>query len=598
MTKVHDRMADNGLQFSNNLYQMHDELQELTTKCERDRKHWKQTGLDAERRVQDAENAMNKAKAKYNSLADSYDRARTGERQSGKFGISTKSAEKQEEDLHRKLEAADGDYAAKVQAAQSSRQDLVRTHRPQAVRNLEESIKECDAGLTLQLSKYAALSEKMLLGNGLCVSPLRSQAAGASKSLREIVQNVDNQRDFHDYILSFSAKAGSRQPDIKYEKHPALSSPQQQKPTQPPPQSFDSSQPQYGNPERTNTYDSFQQGHRPTNSGQVSGVMPYQPPDGPMSPSQQTQYQSPTVQSPYASQPPQLPQFGSFGQDPPSSADRPYSRDGPTSNQRPPQSSSVADYNRAPVHSSTLDYNRSPTQSSTLDYGRAANQSSTLDYRGPTQSSTNDGFRAPTQSSVQIEGGHPPRSSLDADTPQGGPGYHPDPRGPSVGSMGSAPGSRGPSLGQPSDFTAAGRPPQPGGYRQDGTGPGPADRPAAGAPGYPPNSHQPPSGPQSAGGYRGAAGPVGTAALPSNQRRNESNKQNLPPLRPVFGVSLDELFRRDGTAVPSIVYQCVQAVDLVGLDTEGIYRTSGSAPYIMEMKALFDHGKDLFPPLV
>jgi Rho GTPase-activating protein RGD1 len=40
-----------------------------------------------------------------------------------------------------------------------------------------------------------------------------------------------------------------------------------------------------------------------------------------------------------------------------------------------------------------------------------------------------------------------------------------------------------------------------------------------------------------------------------------------------------------------IVYQCVQAVDLFGLDTEGIYRVSGSAPHIMEMKAMFDHGE-------
>jgi hypothetical protein len=40
-----------------------------------------------------------------------------------------------------------------------------------------------------------------------------------------------------------------------------------------------------------------------------------------------------------------------------------------------------------------------------------------------------------------------------------------------------------------------------------------------------------------------------------------------------------------------IVYQCVQAVDLFGLDMEGIYRTSGSAPHIMEMKAMFDNGE-------
>jgi len=57
----------------------------------------------------------------------------------------------------------------------------------------------------------------------------------------------------------------------------------------------------------------------------------------------------------------------------------------------------------------------------------------------------------------------------------------------------------------------------------------------------------------------------------------------------VFGVSLDDLFQRDGSAVPTIVYQCVQAVDLYGLDFEGIYRTSGSAHHIMELRQQFDH---------
>lgn len=67
-------------------------------------------------------------------------------------------------------------------------------------------------------------------------------------------------------------------------------------------------------------------------------------------------------------------------------------------------------------------------------------------------------------------------------------------------------------------------------------------------------------------------------------------QQNLPPLNPVFGVSLEDLYRRDGSAVPMIVYQCIQAVELFGLDVEGIYRLSGSANHINHMKALFDNG--------
>jgi Rho GTPase-activating protein RGD1 len=59
----------------------------------------------------------------------------------------------------------------------------------------------------------------------------------------------------------------------------------------------------------------------------------------------------------------------------------------------------------------------------------------------------------------------------------------------------------------------------------------------------------------------------------------------------VFGLSLDELFERDNSAVPMVVYQCIQAVDLFGLEVEGIYRLSGTASHITKIKAMFDNGK-------
>lgn len=64
---------------------------------------------------------------------------------------------------------------------------------------------------------------------------------------------------------------------------------------------------------------------------------------------------------------------------------------------------------------------------------------------------------------------------------------------------------------------------------------------------------------------------------------------NPPPIKPVFGVSLDELFRRDGSPVPMVVYECIQAVDLFGLEAEGIYRVPGTSSHIQAMKALFDN---------
>lgn len=149
-------MADNGIQFALSLHQMHEDLQDLSTNMERGRKQWKANGLSAEKRVQDSEALMDKAKAKYNSLAEDYDRARTGDKQSGRvFGLKgPKSAAQHEEDLQRKVQQADADYHTRVQTAKSQRQELVSTQRPQAIKALQDLINECDSGLTLQLQKF------------------------------------------------------------------------------------------------------------------------------------------------------------------------------------------------------------------------------------------------------------------------------------------------------------------------------------------------------------------------------------------------------------------------------------------------------------
>ena len=153
---IHDRIADNGAQFAAMLHQMHEELLELTTTAERGRKHWKTVGLTAEQRAADTDTAMKKSKAKYDSLAEDYDRARTGDRQAGKlFGLKgPKSAAQHEEDLLRKVQTADADYASKVQIAQTQRTELWSKSRPEAIRAVEDLIRECDAALTMQMQKF------------------------------------------------------------------------------------------------------------------------------------------------------------------------------------------------------------------------------------------------------------------------------------------------------------------------------------------------------------------------------------------------------------------------------------------------------------
>ena len=158
MMSMHERMAENGIQFCVSLHQMQEDLLELAGNADRSRKTWKTNGLAAEQKVADVEQAMRKSKAKYDSLADEYERARTGEpRQGGKvFGAfkGTKSAAQHEEDLLRKVQGADATYHGHVQTLQSEKASLVSTTRPEAVNALQELVREMDSGLTLQMQKF------------------------------------------------------------------------------------------------------------------------------------------------------------------------------------------------------------------------------------------------------------------------------------------------------------------------------------------------------------------------------------------------------------------------------------------------------------
>ncbi|KAL8839076.1 MAG: hypothetical protein Q9170_001912 [Blastenia crenularia] len=400
---IHDRLAENGVHFALSLHQMHEDLHDLATNIERGRKQWKQTGLSAEKRVQDTEALVEKAKTKYDSLAEDYDRARTGDKQSGRvFGLKgPKSAAQHEEDLHRKMQAADSDYSSKVQTAQMQRQELVSTQRPQAVKAILELINECDAGLTLQMQKFASFNEKLLLSNGLCVSPLKGQGNNqAQLSLREVVFQINNGEDLNNYIASFSSRAGQRSAEVKYQPHPSLGPTQQLSPTDPRPQLDPSTQ--------SNAHVGLRQ-----------------------------------VSNPDQSQVPPSPQ-------------------------------------------------------------RQVGAAESNLLSNPTEQTYPESPRQPTFSPV--------------------------------GSI-AAP----PQLPHP-QFSVS-------------------------------TYSQPP--------------------VPTTTPHNDHLHSDLPPLRPVFGVSLDDLLKRDGSAIPLVVYQCLQAVELFGLDVEGIYRLSGSAPHVWRLRAMFDNGSQV-----
>ncbi|KAL2269082.1 hypothetical protein VTJ83DRAFT_3928 [Remersonia thermophila] len=463
MMLVHERMADNGLQFAMSLQQMAEDLAELVAIADKSRKGWKQSGLAAEQRVAELEAAMRKSKAKYDGLAEEYDRARTGDttgRQGGKmFGFKGhKTGAAHEEDLLRKAQVADQDYQGKVQAASAERTELETKTRPETVQALQDIVRECDSGLALQMQKFASFNEKLVLSNGLSLSPLKQTPE--SRSLRETVLSIDNEKDLSDYLCGQYVKLPPRTGPPKYERNHLL---------------------------------------EPANRAPAAAAPPPQPQQPPQ---------------PLAQQPPPPPPavFSS------NARSNTFTEPVSSPQHQPPMGHS---YNQSMGSLPLL--GGPPPPPSQPQHERSFSHGSAVAQTGP----TGQPFWGPNQQQ------HPPQPS--------GPRFTPA----------SAQGP--PQLGALPFQSAPSQPSQPAPYA-------PLPPPAA------------------------AAGPATTPA----SKQLPPTAPQLAPSRPVFGVSLQKLYERDGLAVPMVVYQCIQAVDLFGLNVEGIYRLSGSLPHVNKLKNLFD----------
>lgn len=307
------------------------------------------------------------------------------------------------------------------------------------------------------------------------ISPLKNHQSGQSRSLKEVIQAVDNNKDLEDYITSFHSKVPVQTSEPKYERNPVL------------------------NPQTNMSMSNMTQMHQQ----QIRPPSQQQPPlpQLPQPSGVQSSLSSPVGQNPpgYGPSPMGHPAMG------PPSAGGPPSSSGPSHGQGPPSA-----HERSFSHGATLNQSSMP----------------------------------PLQQQQQQNPNH--RNST-----QALPSSH-QRFGNGAGSFGSA---GPPQLGALPFQSQQNRSPSP--PRQTG-------------PYQQPESVRSVSPPSTVLGH----------AVPSNGRPKQ-----------VFGITLSNLYERDGTAVSMVVHQCIQAVDLYGLALEGIYRLSGSATHIQKLKTMFDTGK-------
>ncbi|KAL7787971.1 hypothetical protein V8C37DRAFT_389215 [Trichoderma ceciliae] len=480
MVHIHERMADNGIQFAATLLQMNEELLEAAGNAERNRKVWKANGMAAEQKVVDLEAAMRKSKAKYDSLAEEYDRARTGESRPGGGKVlgafkAHKSAAQQEEELLKKVQTADQIYHSAVTSLQTEKAQLQTTTRPDIVKSLQEAVREIDSAVGMQMQRFALNNENLLLGNGLVISPFRNSASigpNQPRSMRYAIASINIDKDLDEFVAGYHSKVQPNPGEINYERNPVLG-------TQPGPMGHSSlpsvshtSKPSVGQGPPQGVYQSPQSFS--VNSRTSAGNFGGPPAGGPGAPGAP------------GSQGPPVPMAQGITSTPTAA--------------EPPRSFHQSNHSRSFSQGNMLN---SPVSPQPQQYGSLG----------------------PAPGASRFAGGGPAA----AGPPQLGALPFQDSEGPSTHGTSPPP----PSL-----------PYQP---------PGPSAPPAYSGP-----SHGPP------------ALSVSTGA------------------KPVFGVHLGRLYERDGLAVPMVVYQCIQAVDLFGLGVEGIYRQSGSVNHINRLKSMFD----------
>jgi hypothetical protein len=90
---------------------------------------------------------------------------------------------------------------------------------------------------------------------------------------------------------------------------------------------------------------------------------------------------------------------------------------------------------------------------------------------------------------------------------------------------------------------------------------------------------------------KSATPPIAQLDRPSTSGQQSIKAPSYKPVTPkghTFGVPIDEVISRENATLPLIIAQCIIAVDQFGLQTEGIYRVSGSVTTLGKLKHLFD----------
>ncbi|KAJ3037668.1 hypothetical protein HK097_003435, partial [Rhizophlyctis rosea] len=237
--KMHESVAETRLHFASNISEIADELATLYKNTERSRKQLKDAGYKHLKHMQDADLALEKAKHKYESSSEDWERAiqhrESRDREQSDTASITSSAHHQspslaalkkngltkslsnqfslvkqtlggpkglqrdEESARHKAAVANENYKTQLQQTNMIRNGFFNVHLPRFIRLLKETNDEADAGLQYHLVKYAQSMESALMKEATTISPLEKDIVGLVK----LLEDVDNDKDFEEFMKHY-----------------------------------------------------------------------------------------------------------------------------------------------------------------------------------------------------------------------------------------------------------------------------------------------------------------------------------------------------------------------------------------------------------
>ncbi|WFD29036.1 Rho GTPase-activating protein [Malassezia sp. CBS 17886] len=231
--KTQEAVAENHFRFASKLTAVSDDLAVLVRDAERSRRQHREMGLRLERNLNDAEQNVERARARFDLAAEDLERvllvkqgdtARAADMSLGNAAnkrtmgmpfsrgaglFKSKNAQqilRHEDEFRQKKAHAHDVLRNEAQNTQTIRQEYFGQHLPHVLRSLKDAMDALDAGLHYQLIRFAFLYESIALSDGMSVNPLGEKSGNVG--LREAVSSIDNMSDFKEYLQSYELAYG------------------------------------------------------------------------------------------------------------------------------------------------------------------------------------------------------------------------------------------------------------------------------------------------------------------------------------------------------------------------------------------------------